>query len=73
MLNGTLAVLGLAFHFSIEFAFFTPAELIYGALMGAGVLYIVRFFGNRHYKQETLGLGDVKLMAAGGLWLGVRA
>ncbi|HNQ92620.1 MAG TPA: A24 family peptidase [Alphaproteobacteria bacterium] len=71
-LNATLAALGIAFHLSTGFIFFTPAELIYGALIGSGILYIVRFFGNRHYKQETLGLGDVKLLAAGGLWLGME-
>ena len=43
-----------------------------GAAEGGGILYIIRFFGNRHYKQDTLGLGDVKLMAASGLWLGIE-
>jgi leader peptidase (prepilin peptidase)/N-methyltransferase len=28
--------------------------------------------GNAYYKQDTLGLGDVKLLAAAGLWLGVE-
>ena len=40
--------------------------------MGAGTLMTIRFFGNMYYKQDTLGLGDVKLLAAAGLWLGVE-
>lgn len=31
---------------------------------------MVRIIANRHYGQDTLGLGDVKLMAAAGTWLG---
>lgn len=70
--NLTLALLGIAFHSSTQFRIFSPAELFYGAALGAGTLYAVRFLGNRHYKQDTLGLGDVKLLGAAGFWLGVE-
>ncbi|MBL8640225.1 MAG: prepilin peptidase [Alphaproteobacteria bacterium] len=69
-LNAALAALGAGFHLSTGFEFFSPLQLALAALIGGGMLYIVRFFGNRYYKQETLGLGDVKLMAAAGVWLG---
>lgn len=40
--------------------------------MGGGLLYSVRFLANRIYNQDALGLGDVKLMMSGGLWLGTQ-
>lgn len=72
-LNLTLALLGVFFHISTDFTLLTPDSMVIGCLAGGGLLWIVRFFGNRHYGQDTLGLGDVKLMAAGGLWLGGEA
>lgn len=70
-LNLLLACLGIAFHFSTFFHILSPPDLFYGALLGAGSLYIIRFFGNMYYKQDTLGLGDVKLLGAAGFWLGM--
>ena len=69
-LNLTFALLGIAFHAVQDFMLLQPMMLVYGALVGGGILYIVRAAGNWHYKQDTLGLGDVKLLAAAGMWLG---
>lgn len=69
-LNLMLALLGLAFHFFSGLIFIGYDEMLYGALLGAGSLYVIRFFANRHYGRDTLGLGDVKLLGAGGIWLG---
>lgn len=69
-LNFALAVSGLLFHLCATQYFFGPSGMIIGALMGAGMLYVIRFFSNRHYGRDTLGLGDVKLMGAAGIWLG---
>ncbi len=63
---------GLVFHASQDFILLSVEGLILGAVAGGGMLLIVRALGNWHYKQESLGLGDVKLMAASGLWLGVE-
>ncbi len=71
-LNLTLAFSGICFHIATNFALLAPQYLVYGALLGAGTLYIVRFFGNRYYQQDTLGLGDVKLLGAAGFWLGTE-
>jgi leader peptidase (prepilin peptidase) / N-methyltransferase len=71
-LNLALGVLGLGFHLTLGFQLFPPHELIFAALIGAGILYVIRFFGNRAYNQDTLGLGDVKLLGAAGLWLGIE-
>ncbi len=70
-LNLALGVSGILFHFFAAYPFFGITQMVLGALTGAGILYVIRFFSNRHYGRDTLGLGDVKLLAAAGLWLGV--
>ncbi|MEZ5814879.1 MAG: A24 family peptidase [Alphaproteobacteria bacterium] len=65
-----LAMAGFAFHVSALFYYDPVRDLLAGALIGGGMLYAIRLAGNFFYKTDTLGLGDVKLMAAGGLWLG---
>lgn len=70
-LNLALALCGIAFHIVTGYVFVGVKDMILGAACGAGLLYIIRFFANRAYGRDTLGLGDVKLLAAGGLWLGL--
>jgi leader peptidase (prepilin peptidase) / N-methyltransferase len=64
------AICGLLFHLMTEFRITEAMSMLYGAIVGGGFLFLIRAWGNRHYKQESLGMGDVKLMAAAGLWLG---
>lgn len=64
------AVLGLVFHVSTVFHFMEYTDMILGALVGGGILLIIRLAANWHYKDDTLGLGDVKLLGAAGIWLG---
>ena len=71
-LNLLLGIAGIFFHVIIGFEILPPYELIFGALLGSGLLYVIRMAGNAYYKQESLGLGDVKLLGAAGLWLGVE-
>lgn len=70
----TFALLGVAFQGSLMLAFpreaLTLVQMGMGALLGGGILYVIRMGGNAYYKQDTLGLGDVKLLLAAGLWLG---
>lgn len=68
----TFALLGVSFHALLGFSLLLPHEMIFGALLGCGILYVIRICGNAYYKQDTLGLGDVKLLAAAGLWLGLE-
>ena len=68
----TFALLGVAFHALLQFELMPVHQMIFGALVGGGILYVIRMGGNAYYKQDTLGLGDVKLLAAAGLWLGVE-
>lgn len=66
----SLAIAGFIFHAAALFYYMPVSDMAIGAFIGGGVLYLIRAGGNAFYKTDTLGLGDVKLMAAGGLWLG---
>lgn len=65
------AILGVIFHIVSGFNILSPENMLVGGLIGYGLLWIIRFFANRHYGKDSLGLGDVKLMGAAGLWLGI--
>lgn len=65
-----LAMAGGVFHLCLGFYYLTIEDMALGALVGGGLLYIVRTGANYYYKRDALGLGDVKLLAAGGIWLG---
>lgn len=72
-LNLAVAVCGLVFHFATGWQFVSPLNAFCGMLAGAGVLLAIRAVANRIYGMDTLGLGDVKLLAAVGVWLGVES
>lgn len=42
-----------------------------GALVGAGILAVIRWLGGLAFKREAMGLGDLKLMAMVGAFIGV--
>src|SRR5688572_14911939 len=65
------ALLGVVFHLITQGYHLSVQDILTGALLGFGILYALRFAANWYYKQDALGLGDVKLMGAAGLWLGV--
>lgn len=71
-LNAALGACGLLFHILTAYWYLDIQGMLIGAALGSGLLYGIRFFANRHYGRDTLGLGDVKLMAAAGLWLGAE-
>jgi len=64
------ACCGFVFHLCTLFHYLSLNEMAIGALIGGGMLYLIRGIANYWYDEDTLGLGDVKLLAAGGLWLG---
>lgn len=68
--NAALAICGVGFHACTAFYWLSPTDIVIGALIGGGLLWGIRIVSNHLYKQDTLGLGDVKLLAAGGCWLG---
>ncbi|MAE52416.1 MAG: prepilin peptidase [Micavibrio sp.] len=65
-----LACCGFVFHLSTLFHYVTLEDMALGAIIGGGLLYVIRGLANYWYDEDTLGLGDVKLLTAGGLWLG---
>lgn len=64
------AVLGLIFHFTTDNTFLPWQDVATGGLAGFASLYLLRAIANRLCGFDTLGLGDVKLIGAAGLWLG---
>lgn len=64
------ATLGFVFHLTTLAAYVSPVNIALGAAVGFLSLYLVRAGANYIYKKDALGLGDVKLMGAGGIWLG---
>ncbi|MFM7083668.1 MAG: prepilin peptidase [Hyphomicrobium sp.] len=67
-LNIVLALFGLLHSFLMEDPHLL--ESLLGGLLGASVMFIVAKSYEKVRKMEGLGLGDVKLAAAGGLWVG---
>ncbi len=47
-------------------------EAVGSALLAAIVMFAIRWIGNAVFKKETMGMGDVKLAALVGLFLGVQ-
>lgn len=66
------ALCGAGFHLLTYADYLRPLDVIAGAALGFGVLYLIRAAANRYYGMDALGLGDVKLMGAAGVWLGVE-
>ena len=66
----SFAVLGAIFHITTMASFVSIENIFLGAFIGFSTLFLLRAIANHLYKTDTLGLGDVKLIAAGGLWLG---
>jgi leader peptidase (prepilin peptidase)/N-methyltransferase len=64
------ATLGLVFHMTTMARFISIENIALGGIMGFSILFVIRVIANRHYKEDALGMGDVKLLGAAGIWLG---
>lgn len=69
-LNAALAITFTSFHIMTGWQIITPVDALLGSLMGGGLLLLIRTLADKFYRADSLGLGDVKLMAAAGLGLG---
>ena len=65
------AVIGVTYHWTLDFYYMDWQAMAIGGFGAYTLLYSIRAAANAYYKQDSLGLGDVKLLAAGGLWLGL--
>jgi len=50
----------------------SPADCLMGALFGGGLLLMVAWIGGYVFKKEAMGMGDVKMMAMIGSFVGWR-
>lgn len=65
-----LALLAFLFNYLNNFTLVSLNNMFVGAIVGFVFLLTIRAIANYYYKRETLGLGDVKLIFAIGLWVG---
>lgn len=70
-----LVVAGSAvgFHAATGWAFVAPVDALFGMLVPAGLLLLTGVIYRRLRGVRAIGFGDVKLVAASGLWLGWQA
>lgn len=64
------AATAIIFHFSIGWYYGGWLFFAIGSAIGGGALIGIRAVANRIYGMDTMGMGDIKLMFAAGLWLG---
>ena len=64
------ATLGFIFHLTTLAQFISIQNIFLGSVTGFAALYLVRAVANKVYNEDALGLGDVKLIGAAGVWVG---
>ena len=62
--------MGLAFHIVTGFSLNPPLDMFIATFSSAAILLAIRAVGNKFYGHDTLGMGDIKLIGAAGIWLG---
>ena len=71
-LNLTMFEIGLVFAFIFGFSNLNVAkDMLLGMLTGGGIFLLITLVGGLIAGKEAMGLGDVKLMGALGLYFGV--
>lgn len=68
----SLLIFGLLSSFVNPIVAFNFFNSLKGTLFGGIFLYLVSYAGAKIYKKEVMGGGDVKLLAAGGSFLGLQ-
>lgn len=68
-----LMMTGLIFNFLYQPGFTSIDSALVGAALGFGFLWVVNFLYRLLKKQDGIGLGDAKLLAALGAWMGWQA
>jgi leader peptidase (prepilin peptidase) / N-methyltransferase len=68
-----LLFMGITFNYLSNLAFATPIAAIAGACLGYFFLWGLNFLYRLRKKQNGIGMGDAKLLAALGAWFGWMA
>ena len=68
-----LIILGICFNSFSSLQFVVLSNSIIGALVGYGILWLLNGLYRYFKKQDGIGMGDAKLLAALGAWLGWEA
>lgn len=72
-LNFTMFEIGILLMFITGIYNFNMAkDMFLGMLVGGGIFLLITILGSLFYGKEAMGLGDVKLMGALGLYFGVN-
>jgi len=64
---------GLGFNFLASQGFTDPFYALLGSIFGYGLLWVMNFIYRVLKKHDGVGMGDAKLLAALGAWLGAGA
>jgi len=51
---------------------FTVKNVLLGFVVGGGVLFLVAILGNLVFRKESMGMGDIKMAAMIGVFLGAK-
>ena len=65
-----LIILGIAFNCLPDLSFVSPSSSLAGAALGYGLLWALNTSYRLLKKHNGIGMGDAKLLAALGAWLG---
>ena len=65
-----LVILGLGFNVLANPAFAEPINALLGAIFGFIFLWLINYFYRIVKRQDGIGMGDAKLLAALGAWFG---
>ena len=68
-----LIFLGLMFNFLTPLRFTNSTNALLGCILGYGFVWLMNFIYRTLKKQSGIGMGDAKLLAALGAWLGADA
>lgn len=63
-------ILGLAFLLGLQIE--NWKDLLLGALAGGLILFVIGWLGTLLFKKESMGMGDVKLFAMIGIFIGLK-
>ena len=68
-----LIILGIVFNTCTDLRFTSPSSAFIGALLGYGLLWILNTGYRLMKNRDGIGMGDAKLLAGLGAWLGWNA